>query len=146
MIVYAESSAVLAWLLAEPKGAEVRRLLMAADFVVTSDLTLVECDRAFHRAGCQGQLTSQEVRKLRGQLNRLAAGWILLRLGEEIVARARGAFPEEPIRSLDALHLATAINTAALIPETALLSLDERMRRCALSMGLRLLPAPIVEG
>ena len=49
MIVYAESSAVLSWLLGEPPGPAVRRTLEAAEFVVASDLILVECDRAFHR-------------------------------------------------------------------------------------------------
>jgi len=48
--VYAESSAVLAWLLDEGLGAEVRRLLAAQDLVVASDLTLIECDRVLLRA------------------------------------------------------------------------------------------------
>jgi hypothetical protein len=40
MIVYAESSAVLSWLFGEPPGGEVRGTLEAAEFVVTSDLTV----------------------------------------------------------------------------------------------------------
>ncbi len=56
MIVYAESSAVFSWLLGEPAGPVVRRTLEAAEFVVASDLTLVECDRAFHRARSLGEL------------------------------------------------------------------------------------------
>ncbi len=142
MIVYAESSAVLSWLFGEPPGAAVRRTLEAAEFVVTSDLTLVECDRAFHRARSLGELSAERFAELRSELGRLAAGWVLLRLSDEIVERARDTFPEEPIRSLDALHLASALNTAALIPETALLTHDERVRHCALALGLRLLPPP----
>ncbi len=142
MIVYAESSAVLCWLLGETAGPAVRRTLEAADFVVTSDLTLVECDRAFHRARSLGELSAEMFGELRHELARLAAGWVLLRLSDEIVERARDAFPEEPIRSLDALHLASALQTAALIPETALLTHDERVRRCALALGLTLLPRP----
>ncbi|MEP7010138.1 MAG: hypothetical protein ABJC13_07430 [Acidobacteriota bacterium] len=44
MIVYAESSAVLSWLFGEPRGSEVRSILESAEFVVTSDLTLIEVD------------------------------------------------------------------------------------------------------
>ncbi len=33
-----------------------------------------------------------------------------------------------------------ALHTAALIPETVLLTHDERVRRCALALGLPLLP------
>ncbi len=142
MIVYAESSAVLSWLLGEPPGPAVRRTLEAAEFVVASDLTLVECDRAFHRVHSLGELSTERFVELRSELVRLASGWVLLRVSDEIVERARDAFPEGPIRSLDALHLASALHTAALIPETALLTHDERVRRCALALGLRLLPPP----
>lgn len=140
MIVYAESSAVLSWLLGEAEGEEVRRTLEAADFVVTSDLTLIECDRAFHRARSLGELAEDRFAELRGELARMAAGWVVLRLSDEIVHRARETFPVEPIRSLDALHLASTLSTAALIPQTALLSHDARVRRCADALGLRLLP------
>lgn len=140
MIVYAESSAVLAWLLGEAPGPAVRRTLQAAEFVATSEVTLVECDRAFHRARSLGELSPERFAELRGELSRMASGWVLLRLSEETVERARDAFPEEPIRSLDALHLASILTTAALIPETALLSLDDRVRRCARALGLSLRP------
>lgn len=50
MILYAESSAVLAWLLGEEMGEPVRQLLAAAEGVVTSELTLLECDRVLHRS------------------------------------------------------------------------------------------------
>lgn len=46
MIVYAESSAVLSWLLGEPDGVEVGEILKEADFVVASQLTFTECERA----------------------------------------------------------------------------------------------------
>ena len=45
MILYAESSAVLAWLRGETKGKTVRGLLAKAAVVIASDLTLIECDR-----------------------------------------------------------------------------------------------------
>jgi predicted nucleic acid-binding protein len=141
VIVYAESSAVLSWLLGEPTGPAIRRVLEAAAFVVTSDLTLIECDRALHRARSLGQLSAESFVELSSELRRVAAGWIRLRLSDEIVDRARGSFPEEPIRSLDALHLASALATVALLPETAILTLDGRVRRCGRGLGLTLLSA-----
>jgi uncharacterized protein with PIN domain len=48
--LYAESSAVLAWLLDEPTAPAVRRLLGEAEVIVASDLTLIECDRVLLRA------------------------------------------------------------------------------------------------
>ncbi len=140
MIVYAESSAVLSWLLGEPAGSEVQKTLEQAEFVVTSDLTLVECDRAFHRAHTLGELSTANFVELREELCRLALGWIVLRLSDSIIERARDSFPEEPIRSLDALHLASALHIRGSNPEIALLTYDGRVRRCANTLGMRVLP------
>ena len=46
MTLYAESSAVVSWLLGEPPGDVARRLLASASTVFASELTLLECDRA----------------------------------------------------------------------------------------------------
>ncbi len=139
MIVYAESSAVLSWLLGEPLGPAVRNSLATAEFVVTSDLTLIECDRALHRARSLGQLSAESFTELSGELRRVVKSWTLLRISDEIVERARGEFPDEPIRSLDALHLASAMATRDLLPETTILTFDERGRRCGRSLGLTVL-------
>jgi uncharacterized protein with PIN domain len=48
---------VLAWLFAEPTGEEVRNALGAAERVLTSELTLIECDRVLHRAEALGELS-----------------------------------------------------------------------------------------
>ena len=50
MRLYAESSAVLAWLFGEPVGDVAREALAGAEMVLASELTLVECDRVLLRA------------------------------------------------------------------------------------------------
>ena len=116
------------------------RLLEAAEFVVTSDLTLVECHRAFERARSLDQISEDVFEGLRGLLDEVAASWIPLRLSDGILERARGSFPEEPLRALDALHLATALHVAELFPEIRLLTLDDRVRRSAQALELQILP------
>jgi PIN domain nuclease of toxin-antitoxin system len=54
--VYAESGAVLAWLLGEESGQSVREVLRHAVLVTASDLTLVECDRVLIRAVTMGEI------------------------------------------------------------------------------------------
>jgi len=44
--LYAESSAVLSWLLGEADNGRVRSALGQATTIISSDLTLIECDRA----------------------------------------------------------------------------------------------------
>jgi len=49
VIVYAESSAVLAWLLGEPSQNVVLEQLRGAERVVSSSLTALECARGLAR-------------------------------------------------------------------------------------------------
>jgi len=138
--LYAESSAVLAWLLDEPDGPVARERLAKAEIVVASDLTLIECDRVLIRAAALGELTEAEAADRRGHLTTAAASWHVLRIGGEIVDRARQPFPGEPIRTLDAVHLASALVARSVAPGLELLSLDERIRTAARMLGLPLQP------
>jgi predicted nucleic acid-binding protein len=138
--LYADSSAVLSWLFGEPEGPAVREVLAAADSVLASDLTLVECDRTILRAHAAGRISEAQAADLRGLLVATAAHWHLLRLDAEVIERARRPFPAEPIRTLDALHLASALAARSVLPDLALLSLDERMRAAGRGLGFSLRP------
>lgn len=140
MRLYAESSAVLAWLLGEVDGEEVRRQLAAAEEIFTSVLTLVEIDRVLIRAQEVEGLREGDVVDRRRALARASGHWHLLRLHEEILDRARRPFPGEPIRTLDALHLASALTARAAVPELAVLSLDGSIRRTSTELGFEVLP------
>lgn len=140
MTLYAESSAVLAWLLSEPDGRAVCERLAKAEIVVASDLTLIECERVLIRAAALGELTEAEAADRRGHLATAAASWHVLRIGGEIVARARQPFPGEPIRTLDAIHLASALVARSAVPGLELFSLDNRIRTTARKLGLPLQP------
>lgn len=140
MSVYAESSAVLAWLLGEEAGPRVRRLLSAADLVVASDLTVIECDRVLIRAAALGELTEAEAADRRAHLTSAASHWHLLRIHPDVVDRARQPFPGEPVRTLDAIHLASALTARSAVAGLELLSLDERVRKAGALLGLPLLP------
>lgn len=140
MSLYAESSAVLAWLLDEPAGTVVRQTLAKADAVLASDLTLIECDRVLHRATALGELTEAEAADRRAHLATAAAHWHVLRIGPEVVDRARQPFPGDPIRTLDAMHLASALVARSAVAGLALLSLDDRIRGIGRKLGLTILP------
>lgn len=136
---------MLAWLLGEPAGEAVRRTLAGAGRVIASDLTLVECDRSLVRAWTTRRVSESRAADRRGLLAAAAAHWDLLHLGPEAVERARRPFPGEPLRTLDALHLASALAARAALPGLALLSLDGRVRECGHGLGFELLPEQIEE-
>lgn len=138
--LYVESSAVLAWLFREPREAMVEAALAGARQVVASDLTLVECGRAIVRAVASGRLSEADAGTQRARLAAAAAHWNLLRLDGEVNDRACRPFPGEPIRTLDALHLASALTARAALPGLAILSLDTRVRQSGRGLGFAVLP------
>jgi uncharacterized protein with PIN domain len=140
MKIYAESSAVLAWLLGEEAAARVREVLANAEHVIASDLTLLECDRVLIRALALGEIEETAAADRRAHLNAAAAHWHLLRVSTDIVDRARRPFPAEPIRALDAIHLASALTARSAMAGVELLSLDDRVRRAGEQLGFRLQP------
>ena len=140
MTVYAESSAVLAWLLGEKPGVQVKAALSGADVVVASDLTIIECDRALIRSVSLGGLTEAGAADRKGHLSSASTAWHILRVHPDVAERARQPFPAEPLRTLDALHLATALSARAVFPGLSILALDERIRRSARELGFSLLP------
>jgi len=138
--IYAESSAVLAWLLGEVTGSRVREALRRAELVFASDLVLIECDRVLIRAVTHGEIDEATAANRRAHLNAAAAHWHMYRLSLDVVERARRAFPVEPVRTLDAIHLASALTVRSTIPGVELLSLDDRIRRAGEQLGFRLQP------
>lgn len=131
---------MLSWLLAEPRADAVRESLSEAEVILASELTLIECDRALITAATTGRLSEGEAAGGHSLLRRVAAHWVILSLDPEIVERARRPFPVEPIRALDALHLAYALFARSLVPETELLSLDQRVRATGKELGLEVVP------
>lgn len=140
MNLYAESSAIVAWLTGESAAPRIKKLLHDAELVVTSDLTLIECDRVLVRAAALGETSEAEAASRHAYLSAAVAGWTVLQIGKEIVERARRAFPIEPIRSLDAIHLASATTARSALPNLEILSLDTRIRNAATQLGFRLQP------
>jgi predicted nucleic acid-binding protein len=138
--IYAESSAVLAWLLGEQTGRRVREVLRRSALVTASDLTLLECDRVLIRTVKLGEIDEALAADRRGRLNAAAAHWHIWRISSEIIGRARHPFPAEPIRTLDAIHLASALAVRSAVAGVELLSLDDRIRQAGKQLGFRLQP------
>ena len=136
MVVYFETSALLAWLLGEPSAAEVKSRIDGAETVVTSSLTLLEAERVLIRAEIRNIINSGECEKLRGLLARSKAGWIVMEISEDVRTRASRAFPLEPVRTLDAIHIATALIFMRVFPNLELLSYDQRILENAGALGI----------
>ena len=49
-------------------------------------------------------------------------------------------FPKEPVRTLDAIHLCTAMRLRPDLPALTVLTLDVRVRENALALGFQVIP------
>jgi len=141
MTVYVESSAVLAWLLDQPIGWLAFDELRRADLVVSSELTLIECDRVLRRRVAVGEMDATRAEALRSELSSVASAWSITSVGPDVVARARESFPDDLMRAMDAIHLASALTTRARVGDLDILTLDDRIRGNATALGFRVLPA-----
>jgi predicted nucleic acid-binding protein len=134
--VYLETSAVLRWLLGEPDAPAIARSIEEATEPLCSALTLLEAQRALTRAERERPSRVRQIRLLRRRLYEASADWDLLEITPEIRNRAGEPFPIEPVRTLDAIHLATALQFARTFPGLPVLTFDQRILANLEALGL----------
>lgn len=123
---YIESSALVAALLEGDKAAKAS--IRARGPRVTSALTITETHRAVLRARLAGRITSQQERAVLLTLQRFTRRCHIVSLTEAILARAGCPFPAEPVRTLDAIHLATAASLDGSPAFVTIVTRDLRVR------------------
>jgi uncharacterized protein with PIN domain len=134
--LYAETSAVLRWLFAEPDGLEVRAALAAASKVTCSRLTPIETRRVIRRAEREARISAAESADILAVFAQAASTWAILELVDDVARRAEDGFPSEPVRTLDAIHLASALLLRQSFPDLVMLTADDRVRANAAQLGL----------
>ncbi len=127
-----ESSALVAALLEHDTAAMTPP---AGARHVTSALTLAEAGRAIVRARATGRLTAADERAAVRGLRIFERRCFILDVDRAVLARIRRPFPVEPIRTLDALHLATAELLGEPPPLVTIVTRDERVRANARALG-----------
>jgi predicted nucleic acid-binding protein len=135
--VYVETSAVLAWLLGESSAATVVSIINEAESILTSVLTAVEVRRSLDRARAGGTISEAAAAHLDGMFESVSRTWIVMEAGADVRTRAAAPFPVEPIRTLDAIHLATALEFLKVVEDVRVLSLDKRVLDNTGALGLQ---------
>jgi hypothetical protein len=79
---------------------------------------------------------------VRATLAQAAARWAVLELSPQVASRAEQAFPVEPVQTIDAVHLASALLLRHSVPDLVVLSTDARVRENASQLGFELFPPP----
>jgi uncharacterized protein len=129
-IFYADTSALVKLVRDEPESNTLRAFIAGAD-LVSSDLVLTEIPRAVRRAvGDDPHLPLDLLlERADGLLEAIA-----LRPLDRPLLLAAGALNEPALRTLDAIHVASALD---LHPVDAFVTYDERQAATARLAGLR---------
>ena len=134
--LYIETSAVLAWLLGEPVSHRVIDTINRHETIVSSVSLIVETGRALIRAETEGIIDAGGHQRLKGLFAEHSNGWSYLEINSLIRKRAAKPFPIEPIRSLDVIHLSTALEFLQIYPDLVVLSFDKRIIDNLVPLGL----------
>jgi predicted nucleic acid-binding protein len=121
---YLDSSAIVKLVVREPESEELRRYLRGRRPRVSSALARTEVLRALLLAG------EEAVSRGRAVLGRID----LVRVNDRVLDAAAAVLPEK-VRSLDAIHLATAQQLGSDL--ATVLTYDERLAASAKALGLR---------
>jgi predicted nucleic acid-binding protein len=136
--VYLDASALVKLFVPEPESDELNRNLVDVSDVIVSDLALTEMASALGRRVREARLTPAEAQRLYREASKLLRSCRQAELTPPIHRRAERLLLSLPIplRSLDALHVATALVADA----ATVVTFDPRLRDAAASQGLFVAP------
>lgn len=130
---YIESSALIA---AKLEGdATAWQAIRGEGQRFASALTLAEFARRLIRGRHAGELDDVRLRTLMTWLHRFERRCVVIDITSEVLARIRRPFPLEPVRTLDAIHLATIESRDEEPARVAVVTRDRRVAENARAMG-----------
>jgi len=101
----------------------------------TSALTFAEASRALIRARVAGRITAADERSALRALHTFERRCAIVAVTDDVLTRAGRPFPVEPIRTLDAIHLATAELLGEAPQLVTFVTRDDRVRENARALG-----------
>lgn len=127
-VVYVETSAALRAILETGTTPDIKDIILGADILVTSRLSLVESARVFHRLRLLGEIPEEQLTLLKDEADDLWAHCEIWELTVEICDLAASLESDTFLRTLDALHLATFLRAQQDLADLdILLTVDDRL-------------------
>lgn len=125
--LYLDTSAVLRAVLEGGTTPDIEKKIGAAGTLITSRLALVEAGRVFLRIRAGGEASEEQLADAGRELDALWARCDIWELTPLVCEMACQVAPTRPLRTLDALHLATYLLARRRIAGLELLSADQRL-------------------
>jgi PIN domain. len=136
--LYLETSAAFDLFFEKNEFQKIFTLIENQERVVTSILTFWEIRRILSRWSVGKKITESQKFKIFGNTERISKRWEVMEVSPRIQSRIGEKFPIEPVRTLDAIHLASALEFTQSFPELKILSFDRRILDNLEPLGLEL--------
>lgn len=133
MACYIESSALVAALLEGDAAAKAS--IRKTTKRIASALTIAESKRAIIRAHAAGRLSQEQERAAMRELQVFARRCDIVSVTDAVLACVGRRFPVEPVRTVDAIHLATAEALDESPDLITIVTRDVRVRENAIALG-----------
>lgn len=141
MRAYLDSSVLLRVVLGDgPRLSEWSRITNAS----SNEIARVECLRVLDRLRLSGTMDDRELARRRATMLDLLSGVEMIRLNRAVLDRAAEAFPTQ-LRTLDAIHLASALLLRVRRPSLKFATHDDGLGTAAQAVGLRVIGLPEVK-
>ena len=133
--LYLDTSVVLRAVLEAGTTPEVERKIGEAGLLITSRLAMVESARAVLRARQLGSVSELQLADARREIDAIWSRCEVWELTALICDSASHLAPRKPLRTLDALHLATYLAARRRIEGLELFTVDARLHEAATTAG-----------
>jgi predicted nucleic acid-binding protein len=138
-VIYLDTSWLVKLYVDEGDAETVRGIVDSETATLASDLSYVEFHAALARRRREGSLAARTATALRARFRREWPDFGRVAVSHDVVSRAAVLVGKHPLRSLDALHLASALVVAHGAPEALRFGAgDERLVAAARAEGLRI--------
>jgi uncharacterized protein len=140
--IYLDSSALIKLFVSEAGSGALNLAILGAQDVIIADLTLTEMSSAMGRLTREGRITRAAARIFHQKATELSRSYRRLELTPPIHRRAERLLltsTKVPLRTLDALHIASALDADV----ATMVSYDARLREASELHGLFVAPSVI---
>ncbi len=136
-MIYLDTSWLVKLYVDEPDSERVRAIVDAQSPRIVGEIAWVEFHSAVERRRREGKLSAREATSLRARLRREWTAYTRVAVSRDVLTRAADLVARRPLRSLDALQIASALLVAKGAPTKPRFgAADARLRDAAEAEGL----------
>ena len=136
-MIYLDTSALIKRFVEETGSAEVEKLILEQAPASTATLAYVEVYSGLSRKRRDDELTGSQFDEIRAQFEDDWPSYVRVHLRDDVLHLARDLVRRHPLRALDAVHVASALQLQSLLDaQVTFVAADRRVLDAARAEGM----------